>query len=202
MFADKESIRRAGAEGRRGQPDKKAISGIITDRLMAMPEYRQATKVLWYIGVRDEVATLQAIPAALRQGKVIGVPYCVGDRLELFQLDDLDQLSRGAYGILEPRMELRPLADHRLSPAELELIVIPGVAFDQYGGRLGHGQGYYDRLLSLVPPTACRIALAFESQMMPRVPMEAHDVRMDYVVTQTRTIRCEPLPGVHFEPEA
>ena len=79
--------------------------------------------------------------------KRVVVPYCVGRRLELFRLTDMDELAEGTFTILEPRPELRERPERRVDVAEVDLVVVPGVAFDARGGRLGHGQGYYDRLL-------------------------------------------------------
>ena len=198
---DKESIRKSAAAARRKQTDKASTSRRITDRLMASAEYRRAACVLWYVGVRSEVATLQALSVALGEEKRLGIPYCVGNQLALFRLTDLDQLTPGAYQILEPRRELRTLREHQLIPEDLDLVIVPGVAFDERGGRLGHGQGYYDRLLSAVPETTVRAAVAFECQMVRRVPLEAHDVAMDLVVTERRLIRCKERPGLHFGAE-
>ena len=197
----KDSIRRTAAAARRAQADKERLSRQITDRLQSMPQYVAAGCVLWYVHVRDEVRTAQALQGALREtlqsGKKIVVPYCVGEDLHLFDLQGWDDLSPGAFGIMEPRPERRGRADRSVAVAELDLILVPGVAFDPNGGRLGHGRGFYDRLLAGVRPETVLVGVAFECQIVPRVPLDDHDVSMDWVVTEKRLIGCQGGPRVH-----
>jgi 5-formyltetrahydrofolate cyclo-ligase len=96
----------------------------------------------------------------------------------------MDELELGMYRILEPREDLRTVEAKRLQPADLDLIMVPGVAFDRKGGRTGHGKGYYDKLLQHAKPTTPLIALAFECQMFEEIPTESHDIYMDKVVTE------------------
>ncbi|QDV86695.1 5-formyltetrahydrofolate cyclo-ligase [Stieleria magnilauensis] len=196
----KDSIRRAAAAARREQGDKERLSRQITDRLQSMPQYAAAGCVLWYVHVRDEVRTEQALQQTLRgtrqAGKRIAVPYCVGEDLHLFDLRGWDDLSPGAFGILEPRPEIRGRADRSVAATELDLIVVPGVAFDPDGGRLGHGRGFYDRLLAGVRAETALVGVAFECQIVPHVPLDDHDVSMDWVVTEKRLIGCQGDPRV------
>ena len=154
------------------------------ERLVALPEYGRARTVMYYVDVRSEVRTRHYLPTALTQGKKIIVPYCVEGELELFHLQGMDELAVGMYKILEPRAELRTRPDKRAEPGELDLVIVPGVAFDRDGGRTGHGLGYYDKLLHRARPNAPLVALAFECQLFPRIPMQAHDIYMDRVVTE------------------
>lgn len=197
----KEMIRVAAADARRQQKDRNTVSAAIAARVMALPEYRRAGSVLWYVGVRSEVATLDVLPRALAEDRQIALPYCVGDELELFRLSSLEQLLPGAYGILEPSSAFRSQSQHRVSATDLDLVVVPGVAFDVCGGRLGHGRGYYDRLLAQVRDQTVLVGAAFECQIVAAVPMEDHDVRMDFVVTQSRTIECRRQGGLHVGAE-
>ena len=185
--AKKQAIRQAAHDNRRAQANKDEVSQTIVDRFMDLPEYQRAQTVMFYVDVRDEVRTRQALPTALASGKRIVIPYCVEGELELFHLESMDELEVGMYKILEPREELREVASKRLQPADLDLIMVPGVAFDSQGGRTGHGKGYYDKLLEHARPDAPLIALAFESQMFPEIPCESHDIYMDKVVTETAT---------------
>jgi 5-formyltetrahydrofolate cyclo-ligase len=88
------------------------------------------------------------------------------------------------YKILEPRPELRSLAEKRVSPGELDLVMVPGVAFDRKGSRMGHGFGYYDKLLQHARDDAPLVALAFECQLFPEIPTQAHDIFMDKIITE------------------
>src|SRR5262249_39979161 len=88
------------------------------------------------------------------------------------------------YRILEPKAELRGLREKQVSPDELDLILVPGVAFDRNGGRTGHGKGYYDKLLQHARAHAPLVALAFECPLFPEIPMQPHDIFMDKIVTE------------------
>lgn len=183
----KQEIRKAAHENRRQQPDKDSVSQTIVARFMALPEVQAAQTVMFYIDVRDEVRTRHALPEVIRSDKRIVIPYCVDGELELFHLESMDELDVGMYKILEPKIELRSVAAKRLSPTDLDLIMVPGVAFDRQGGRTGHGKGYYDKLLEHAPASTPLVALAFECQMFPEIPCEAHDIYMDKVVTEVAT---------------
>lgn len=185
--AKKQAIRQAAHDNRRAQANKDEVSATIVDRFMNLPEYHSAQTVMFYVDVRDEVRTRQALPAAIASGKRIVIPYCVDGELELFHLESMEELEVGMYKILEPSEELRQVASKRLQPADLDLVMVPGVAFDRQGGRTGHGKGYYDKLLERARPDAPLIALAFESQMFPEIPCESHDIYMDKVVTESST---------------
>jgi 5-formyltetrahydrofolate cyclo-ligase len=180
----KTAIRTAAHAARKAQPDKEAVSARISDRVMEMPQYRDAHCVMWYVDVRDEVRTRHALPEALTQGKKVVVPYCVDGELELFWLESMDELELGMYRILEPRAELRSVQEKNVLPQELDFVMVPGVAFDREGGRTGHGKGYYDKLLQHARPDAPLVALAFECQLFPEIPMQPHDIFMDAVVTE------------------
>ncbi len=139
---------------------------------------------MFYVDVRDEVRTRQALPDALKSGKRIVVPYCLDGELELFWLESMDELELGMYRILEPKNELRTVAAKHLQPEDLDLVMVPGVAFDRNGGRTGHGKGYYDKLLQHARKDAPLVALSFECQLFEQIPAEEHDIYMDKVVTE------------------
>lgn len=180
----KNEIREQAHANRKAQENKDEISRQIVARFMALPEYTNARMVMFYVDVRAEVRTRHDLENALSTGKKIIVPYCVDGELELFHLESMDELEIGMYRILEPRADLRDVAAKKISVEDLDLIMVPGVAFDQMGGRTGHGKGYYDKLLEHARPDTPLVALAFECQMFPEIPMQAHDIHMDKVVTE------------------
>lgn len=186
-YEKKQQIRKAAHENRRNQENKDSVSEKIVDRFIQLPEYAAAETVMFYVDVRDEVRTRHALPAALASGKRVVIPYCVDGELELFHLESMDELEVGMYKILEPRADLRDVAAKRLGPTDLNLIMVPGVAFDKSGGRTGHGKGYYDKLLEHATAQTPLVALAFECQMFPEIPCEDHDIYMDKVVTELDT---------------
>ncbi len=181
----KKALRAEAHAARNAQPEKDALSERICAAFVALPEHAAARTVMWYIDVRSEVRTRQHLPAALASGKRIVVPYCIeGEVLELFHLESMDELELGMYRILEPKQDLRTVAAKRVRPEELDLVQVPGVAFDRNGGRMGHGKGYYDKLLENARPDAALVALAFECQLFAEIPAAAHDVFMDKLVTE------------------
>lgn len=180
----KRIIREQAHANRNAQPDKDQISRGIVGRFMSLPEYERAGTVLFYVDVRSEVRTRYDFEAALASGKKIVVPYCVDGELELFHLERLDELETGMYRILEPKQELRSVPAKQVDVRELDLIMVPGVAFDRRGGRTGHGKGYYDKLLEHARPDTPLVALAFECQLFDEIPMQEHDVFMDKIVTE------------------
>ena len=184
LFELKTVIRKQAHENRRAQPDKDSKSQKIVDRFFDLPEYQAAHTIMFYVDVRDEVRTRQALPAAVASGKRIIVPYCVDGELELFWLEKMDELELGMYRILEPKNELRHLESKRIQPTDLDLVMVPGVAFDRTGGRTGHGKGYYDKLLQHARLDVPLIALAFECQLFEKIPAESHDIYMDKIVTE------------------
>ncbi len=187
---DKDEIRRRALEARDAlAPSKRAaLSSEVVERLVSLPEYRAARTPLFYVSFRSEVETHGIIRQRLSQGLTVAVPLTRKEsrRLIPFVISDFDaDLSPGAYGILEPREDLPTV-----SPAELDLVVVPGSVFDRQCGRFGYGGGYYDRFLSREAPQATRIGLAFECQIHPRLPLARHDEPMDMVVTHQRVYRC------------
>ncbi len=181
----KKAIREQAHAARNALPNKDDLSRLICGRIVGLPEYAAARTVMYYVDVRSEVRTRNDLPASLTGGKKIVVPYCVDGELELFHLQSMDELAVGAYKILEPKAELRGRPDKRVEARDLDLVIVPGVAFDRDGGRLGHGFGYYDKLLNRARPDAPLVALAFDCQLFPHIPMQAHDIFMDKVVTET-----------------
>jgi len=181
----KQDIREQAHAARRALENKDELSVRIMDRVLSLPEHARAATVMFYIDVRAEVRTRQALPAALASGKTIVVPWCnEHGELELFRLESMDELELGMYRILEPGAELRNLREKQVTPEQLDLILVPGVAFDRRGGRTGHGKGYYDKLLQHARADAPLVGLAFECQLFPEIPMQEHDIFMDRVVTE------------------
>lgn len=185
MQEQKKKLREQAHAHRNAQADKDALSQDICAKFMALPAYGRAKAVMFYIDVRSEVRTRHALPAALTQGKKIIVPWCNDQgELELFHLESMDELAVGMYKILEPTPVLRKLPAKQVAAADLDLVMVPGVAFDRRGARMGHGKGYYDKLLQHARPDAPLVALAFECQLFAEIPTDSHDVFMDAIITE------------------
>lgn len=180
----KKSIREQAHANRKAQENKDELSQAICDKFAALEEFAAAKTVMAYIDVRTEVRTRQYLPTLLASGKRIVVPYCVDRELELFLLENMDELEIGMYKILEPKTTLRDVPAKRVDVKELDLIMVPGVAFDRRGARMGHGFGYYDKLLEHARPDTPLVALAFECQLFPEIPTQDHDIFMDQILTE------------------
>lgn len=192
MCDSKQQMRRQALAARRALADRASRSQSVLANATALPEFGTARTILIYVDARSEVRTRTLIAESLADGRTIAVPWCRdGKRLGLFHLRALDELVPGRFGILEPESGLRDHPSRTIGPASLDLALLPGVAFDRRGGRLGHGRGYFDRLLAELRPDAVRVGLAFECQLVEEVPMGPHDVRLDAIVTERTVYRAK-----------
>lgn len=173
--------RRALARRSSLQPaEREARDGEILNRLVGLPDFQRAARVLFYVSFGSEVDTHQLMTRCFG-GKDVIVPRVNGNELHLHELTALDQLRAGAFGILEPRTDL-PEVD----PASVAIILVPGAAFDLRGHRIGYGKGYYDRLLHGV--SALKIGLCYDRQIIDAVPDEEHDIPVDVLITNERLV--------------
>lgn len=168
-------------------PEERARAGAaIVAQLTALEELRRATTVMTFAGFRTEVDTLPILDWCRREGKRCALPKVTGRRtLTCFAVVDADHdLAPGMWDIPEPVAGL-PLVE----PDEIDIVIVPGSAFDRRGGRIGYGGGYYDTYLCLLRPDVRRIAVGFACQLVDEVAMEAHDLRMDALVTEEGVLR-------------
>ena len=161
----------------------------ITDQVLHLHEYVRARGIACYVNKDTEVDTRVLIRTALGQGKRVLVPVVKKGDVELFfsEIKDLGkELAPGTFGILEPKQEfVRPV-----SLDEVDVIFVPGIVWDREGYRLGWGRGYFDRAIKKLPPHVRSAGLAFNLQLISRVPRDQFDVPVDMVVTESRVIRC------------
>ena len=180
---EKNALRRKMRAARKACTDRATRDDCLLQRLMALSVYQKASCVLSYVSFGTEADTLRILDRVLADGKALYVPKCVPNtnRMVFYRISALCDLSTGAYGILEPG------ADYpRVEPAEIDLIFVPGTAFDVRGHRIGQGGGYYDRYLNRT--RAVRVGVCHDFALLSAVPSEAHDARMDIVVTPGRTV--------------
>lgn len=157
--------------------EKQKADRIICDNVMTRPEWRKAEIICLYMSLPEEVDTKPLLAAALTEKKQVVFPRVDHERLVLYQIRSIKDFTRGAYHILEPKKSI-PLVD----PASVDLFIVPGVAFDLNGYRLGHGKGYYDRLLAGISVPI--LGLAYEIQIVAEVPHTSYDVPMTAVITE------------------
>ncbi len=177
--------------------EKKTREAAIRRRFYASADFKNAKSILLYASFRSEVNTLPCIKHALELDKVVILPRVEKrtGRLRLFRIHSLDDLEPGYMGIPEPA--IKRTREKRLR--DIDMVVVPGAGFDTSGNRIGYGAGYYDKLLSGSGRHLVTAAFAFEEQIVRKVPGEEHDVLMDKIVTEKRTINCKVRKGVRIK---
>jgi 5-formyltetrahydrofolate cyclo-ligase len=163
-----------------------SASVAIVARMLARSDFLAAQCILVTLPFHNEWDTAALVRAALDAGKIVAVPRVDRDArmLDLHEITDLARdVGLGYRSIPEPLPECP-----RVAPDEIDFVVVPGVAFDCEGRRLGYGGGYYDRLLPLLSPRAPRVAGAFDVQVVDRVPVGPNDIAIDGVVTESRSL--------------
>ena len=157
----------------------------IVETFVNLSQYQNMDLLLAYVDAKREVETRLLMERAWKDHKKVAAPRVDGDGImDYYYINSLDDLDPGSFGIMEPKMDC-PICED-----ENGLMLMPGVAFDEHCHRVGYGGGYYDRYLEKHPDIV-HIALAFEFQVFPEVPFEAHDILPQMLVTEKRIIRPE-----------
>ena len=184
---DKASLRAAAMLRRDALVDRERRSAAICALVVACPSYAAAHAIHCYLPMRSEVDTRPLIADALARGTRVAVPIVVPGAAELthawLESHAAAALTPGAFGTFNPR-DLRPAA-----PGDWDLAIVPLLAFDRRGYRLGYGKGYYDRLLAASPVTT--IGVGFAAQEVDALPAEAHDIALDWVITEREVIQTQ-----------
>jgi 5-formyltetrahydrofolate cyclo-ligase len=169
------------------QKDVLSRSLLIQARVCQFSEFLSSQSIALYASIQNEVRTDKIRDHALRQGKRVFYPVLrTGGTTQLIRLESAGKLSLGRFGVLEPSGE-EQLPDVW---QEALFIVVPGLAFDLSGNRLGRGKGWYDRLLKRLGKNAVAAALAYDCQIVDQVPVEPWDERVAYIFTETKRIDC------------
>lgn len=174
---DKKELRRSIREQKRAMSEAEinARSAKLGELFAASEAYKNAKTIYGYMPYNQEVRTVPMLERALKDGKRVAVPKCYGDEMKFIFLDDLSKVEKGYAGIPEP------IADGPVADDETALVLMPGLAFDPQGHRVGYGGGFYDKFLAAEPdhPT---LALCYAFQMLPSLETEEHDIPVDYVL--------------------
>lgn len=191
IFNEKKALRKEILTKRKNidTAEKEEMDKKILDRFFESKYYKEAKKIFIYISYDSEIDTIKIIDKAFKDGKKIYVPRTEFESrlMDAVEITSFDNLIKSSYGILEPSINTP-----YINPNELDLIVVPGVAFDKKGGRMGYGAGFYDRYFKKINKNniekITKLALAYDFQVLEEVPMSAQDVPVDYIITEKEFI--------------
>lgn len=179
----KDEIRQE-VKGKKAKLTKEQIaakSEIMTGHFTALTEYRDCSQIILYAAFNQEVNTLPLINQAIKDGKKVALPRVMGKDIEFFYIDTFHDTTVSSLGIPEPDIQNKAalLTDRR------NIILVPGLAFDMEGNRIGYGKGYYDAYLAAQREEFLKIAFAYDFQVYESIPSEPHDVKVDLLITDT-----------------
>jgi 5-formyltetrahydrofolate cyclo-ligase len=163
--------------------DCRLASSQVQQFFLASMQYQQASCIIIYAPIHNEVATQMIVHHALGTGKQVGFPVVVGQTMVFRGIQADAAMQRGAFGILEPCS-----GGELLLPDQADIIVVPGVAFDEQGHRIGYGKGYYDKTIHHVEGQGKLVGFCYEFQVVESIAGQSHDVKMDCVITEKRII--------------
>lgn len=186
----KEKLRKKMKELRKAMTleEVRQKSRMIQDRLAKLTEYREAGAALFYSAKSNEAQTGEIIADAIRRKKhtLLPVTDANGKDLSVSEITNYPKsLAEGPFGIMEPRKK-KPFPE-----SEIDMVVVPGLAFDAEGYRIGYGTGYYDRLLARLKKERInirKVGLAYDFQVVEKLPRKKHDQKMDMIITESRVI--------------
>ena len=183
MIRAKEEIRRLMIKKRESMRKEEVLekSKKIEERFLSSDEFAKSDRIAIYYPIRNEVDTRGIISWLLSKGKEVYLPI-TREEITLGRIRSFSELRPGKFNIMEPREAI----DEEVN---LDLIVVPGVAFDESGYRLGFGKGYYDRFLRSFRETT-KLGLAYEFQVLEEVPRDEEDIPVDFIITEKRRIDC------------
>ena len=174
---DKTTLRKAIRDQKRAMTPEQieTASALLAEKFFATDFYQAARTLYGYLPYNQEVRTIPILEQALRDGKQVAVPKVYGDEMRFIYITDLSRVEKGYASIPEP-IDDGPVADDPTA-----LVLMPGLAFDPEGHRMGYGGGFYDKFLA-AQPTHPTVALCYEFQMLPQLPCESHDIPVDLVL--------------------
>jgi len=180
----KRAIRVQFLTERRSRPLESCIDSSveIQQRFLRSELFHRAGRLALYSAIHNEVFTDIVAKQALAVGKILLYPRIKDDALEFVEIQSLAELVPGAFGVLEPQ------GAGSVSTEKLDLVVIPGVAFDQFGHRLGYGRGFYDRALSACRADCMKVGFAYDTQLLATLPFAKHDQKLSVLMTESRTL--------------
>lgn len=167
--------------------DVVVLSNKIIETIMELPKFINSKSIMLYLSFNNEVNTYPLAKWCLENGKKVVVPYCIKETREIipFEINNFTKdLTKSSFGIMEPKHDLLKKADIK----DIDLIIVPGVAFDENCNRLGFGAGYYDRFLPKRAKNTSIIGIAYDYQVINKIPTGIYDVPLDFIITEKKII--------------
>jgi len=162
----------------------------ITQKFLKTTDYLNSKNIFIYYPCRSEIDTTIIIKKALKESKNIILPRVEGTLLNLYFINDIyTQLQEGSYKIMEPI----PSSCTRADIADINLAIVPGIAFDRNLNRLGYGGGFYDKIIRNLPQNIKKIALSFDIQIVPNIPVLDHDIKIDIIITESKIYKAKRI---------
>ena len=177
---EKDSIRNSVGKKRSALSDVEVRqkSLLISDNLYSLEAFKLSKSIALYSPILNEVRTESIFNKAIQSEKEVYFPRVNGSSLDFHRIDKLEQLKTGKYGVLEPQAHL-----YKANTEDIDLYVIPAIAFDKYGNRLGYGKGYYDRALANISDSR-KVGLSCDLQILDSVPFDENDRKVGIIVTE------------------
>lgn len=160
-----------------------SASLLVQESFLATENYRRARSIIVYAPINLEVDTGLIVSSALVSGKRVAFPVVAGHELIFREVTDSSLLRKGSFGILEPGVESKPFMLE-----EADILILPGVAFDLKGHRIGYGKGYYDKTIHSLEGCGKIVGICFDFQLVDEILGESHDVKMDLIITEKRVV--------------
>lgn len=161
----------------------------IHERLFAMDDFKECDMLFVYISFGSEVDTISIINKAFQMNKKVFVPKVEGKDMKFYEILNYDGLIRSDFGVLEPDSNKHIKFDPSKSDNYKKIMILPGLAFDKWGNRIGYGAGYYDRFLGRHNYKKwTKIALAYDLQLSSKITVDQYDIPVDYIITSKKTI--------------
>ena len=162
---------------------KEEMDREIFNKLINLDLYKEAKIIFIYLSFGSEIDTKPIIDRALEEGKEVYIPkvYKINKEMRAIRLNTFEDLEKNSMGILEPKDDFNFIAKEKI-----DLIIVPGAVFDFKGNRIGYGGGYYDRFLSNIKDKRNKIVLAYNLQIVDNIEAEEHDIKVDYIITNSR----------------
>ena len=171
---DKQILRNKYKEIRKNILNKEEYDQVIFNKVINLEEYKQSDLILIYVSLKDEVDTIKLIEYSLEKGKKVAVPKCEGNYMIFYYISSLEDLERGNFEILEPKIK------EEVSDFNNSICIIPGVLFDKQNNRIGYGRGFYDRFLEKY--TGIKIGLTYKECICDEIDIDENDIKMDIII--------------------